>query len=211
MKLIVANAEQSRQGLRDTAYVILPDSEDEIIRAAKRMNIPDLRKGNLIVVSADPNPLQKALQYIPTVGVDLLELDLLAYQFGDFSERQRREYVALLTDRKALTLKDLINFAYDVVAGKYEIWYGVYNCEVAGRKFAKQTAPALASKNLDKLYLTKLGNELLVAGGKMTGVGFITNFSERFEPKYNGDNLSNLLSIYTPSEMKSRLNEPHLH
>jgi hypothetical protein len=208
MKLIVVNAERSRLGLRDTAYVILPASEDEIIKAAKRMNIPDLRKGNLIVVSADPSPLQKALQYIPTVGVDLLELDLLAYQFGDFSERQRREYVALLTDRKALTLKDLINFAYDVAAGRYEIWYGVYNCEAAGRKFAKQTAPALASQTLDKLYLTKVGNELLIAGGKLTGIGFITNFSERFEPKYNDDNLRNLLSVYTPPEMKSRPNEP---
>jgi hypothetical protein len=210
MKLIVANAERSMQGFRDTAYVILPDSEDEIIKAAKRMDIPNLRKGNLIVVSADPSPLQKVLQYIPTVGVDLLELDLLAYQFGDFSERQGREYVALLTDRKALTLKDLINFAYDSAAGKYEIWYGIYNCEAAGRKFAKQTVPALASKNLDKLYLTKVGDELLVAGGKMTGVGFIKNFSECFRPKYNGDNLRNLLSAYTPAKMEARVKEPDL-
>jgi hypothetical protein len=205
MKLIVANAERSRQGLRNTAYVILPALEDEIIKAANRMNIPDLRKANLIVVSADPSPLQKVLQYIPTASVHLLELDLLAYQFGNFSERQRREYVALLTDRKALTLKDLINFAYDVADGKYEIWYGVYNCEAARRKFAKQATPTLESKNLDKLYLTKVGNELLVAGGKMTGIGFIKNFSECFKPKYNSDNLRDLLSAYTLAEKQASI------
>jgi len=134
MKLIVANAEQESQGLPGTAYVVLPTPEDEIDRAAKKMNLDDMGKGNFEIVGVGLGNLADRLNQVPKAGVNLRELNLLACQLDTFTEKQHAEYCAILTGRGELPVKDLINYAFDTNAGKYKIWYGVRNFSDLGKQ-----------------------------------------------------------------------------
>lgn len=198
MKLVVANAEEDHQDLSETSLVTLPCTMDEIDRAVKPMNLDDTGKGNFEIVGIALGSLAGMLKQIPTTGVSLKELNLLAYQLNGFTEKQRAEYCAVLTGRGELPVKNLINFAFDTAAGRYKFLYGVRNYTDLGKQFVKQAAPSFPHEIVENIYYMKVGHALEADGGKLTGIGFLENYAEHFEATYTGDNLALLLAEYSP-------------
>jgi hypothetical protein len=210
LKLIIANAEQECQGLPETAYITFPCTMDEIDQATKPMNLDDMGKGDFEIVDVGLGSLAGMLKQVPTADVNLKELNLLACQLNEFTEKQRAEYCAILTGRGELPVKDLINYAFDTAAGRYKIRYGVRDFSDLGRQFVKQEAPNLPHEIADNIYYTKVGYALEADGGKMTGIGFIENYAEHFKPNpscipaYEGDASAAVWRGRDPNQKSSR-------
>ncbi len=200
MKIVVANAAEDQQGRSETSLVTLPCIMDEIGRAASSMNLDDQCKGDFEIVGVALGSLAGMLKQIPTTGVSLKELNLLACQLDGFTEKQRAEYCAVLTDRGELPVKNLINYAFDTAAGRYKVRYGVRNYNDLGMQFVKQVAPGLPHEIADNILYDNVGYALEADGGKLTGIGFVENYSDHFKPTYTGDNLGKLMNAYSTNE-----------
>ena len=116
MKFILANSTKDEHGLQFAAHIELPATKDEISMATTEMKLDGLEKGNFEIIGTSLGNFESLLKYMPLSNVDLNELNLLAYKLEGFKQEQSENYLALLTDREDVSVKDLINFACDIAA-----------------------------------------------------------------------------------------------
>jgi len=202
MKFILANSTKDEHGVQFAAHIELPATKVEISMATTEMKLDGLKKGNFEIIGTSLGNFESLLKYMPLSNVDLNELNLLAYKLEGFKQEQSEDYLALLTDREGVSVKDLINFACDIATEKYDFWHGDSDLADVGRHYVEDEAPNLPDVILSNISYENVGNDLQVSeDGKITKAGYIRNFNERFEPTYTGNNLDELLSTYTSSEL----------
>ena len=194
LTLVICNAGRMYQGEKLTTMLSLPATDDQLQQAAQAIELPDFQPGTYHYTDWSFDKELCSINDFMASTSEIYKLNLLAYKLEAFSEEQRNQYIALFTDRIKVSDNDLINTAYELENGLYKIW-PAFDLEDVGKYHVENEVPSLTPEVTDNIDYESVGYDLQAnEGGKLTGVGYIRNFNEKFEPFYDGTNLFELLS-----------------
>jgi len=163
-------------------------------KAAEEIGLIDFDNGDYEMIGHFFGKYDDLQSYIPSID-NINELNLLAYKLKGFTEEQSDDFMALLTDSGYVTVKDLINKAYYLESGFYEIWRGVTDLDELGHRFVQEEAPDLPEEIFENIDYEDVGYAVEANDhGEFTPSGYIRNYNEVFDEVYDGTNLHELLA-----------------
>ena len=193
LKLIIASLTKNEEGQQPAVHIELPATDEILKKAAQEIGLNDFENGGYEMIGHFFGKYDNLQSYIPCID-NINELNLLAYKLKGFTEEQADDFMSLLADCGYVTVKDLINKAYYLESGSYEIWRGVTDQDELGHRFVEETAPDLPEEIFENINYEDVGYDVQANDhGEFTAAGYIRNIYEEVDEVYNGTNLHHLI------------------
>lgn len=193
LKVIIATTQEYKSETQPAVHIELPVTGETLQKAAEEIGLKDFNSGGYKIIGHSFGIYENLKNHI-SWDVNLSELNLLAYKFERFIDEQAKDFMSLFKDCDEVEMKELINQAYALADGFYEIWRGVKNLDDLGERFVNEKVPDLPIEIFDNIDFEGVGRDVEAHDlGAYTPHGYIRNYYEKVPMVYNGTNLQELL------------------